>query len=345
MKRILQIDGGGIMGVIPSTIMAQLEERTNKPLCDCFDLITGTSTGAIIGGAISAGVSARQIASLYLDKGRDLFTKRSLWVPFVRSKYDRGPFITEIAQTQTENRDEQGQKIPLGDIKLSDLNTLFMATAFNLCSRRTHFIKSWYQKDQPYPLVDVISWSALSAAYYFGKINRADYKWCHYEPDGLESYECCRYPSPSSKPPNHSSQKEGAVFQDGGQGAHNNTLGYILMEIMTNSWTQDEEIYILSLGSGDLNPYVPYNQAVKISSLKQILLSFFQARGESIVDQVLAALHVSHINPKIHFKRLDKTLSNKEVGLDKVEYIEKYQQYGLELSQQITDEELRIIVN
>jgi uncharacterized protein len=341
MKRILQIDGGGIMGVMPSTILAQLEKRANRPLCDCFDLITGTSTGAIIGGAIAAGVSAKQIASLYFDKGRDLFTKRPLWVPFVHSKYDRGPFITEIAKTQTENRDEQGHKISLGQIKLSDLNTLFMATAFNLCSRRTHFIKSWYQKDQPYPLVDVISWSALSAAYYFGKINRADYKWCHYEADGLEAYEKCRYALHQS--PNTKVQKQGAVFQDGGQGAHNNTLGYILMEIMTNSWTKNQEIYILSLGSGDFDPYVPYQQAMKITSLKETLLYFFQARGESIVDQVLAAFHVSRVNPKIHFKRLDKTLNKEEVGLDKVSYIEKYHEYGLELSQQITDEELKII--
>ena len=66
MKRILQIDGGGIMGVIPSTVLASLEEKlSNKPLCKCFDLITGTSTGAIIGGAIAAGVPAKEIASIY----------------------------------------------------------------------------------------------------------------------------------------------------------------------------------------------------------------------------------------------------------------------------------------
>ena len=54
MKKILQIDGGGIRGIIPAVILSYLEEKCGKPLCQCFDLITGTSTGAIIGGAIAA---------------------------------------------------------------------------------------------------------------------------------------------------------------------------------------------------------------------------------------------------------------------------------------------------
>jgi len=125
MKRILQIDGGGIMGVIPSTVLASLEEKLdNKPLCKCFDLITGTSTGAIIGSAIAAGVPAKKIASIYTDKGKTLFTRRTLWNPknWLRSKYAREPFIDEIAKTETINLDKQGNRIPLGQIKLSDLN-------------------------------------------------------------------------------------------------------------------------------------------------------------------------------------------------------------------------------
>jgi len=53
--RILSVDGGGIRGIIPGTILAQLERMlqdlsgdTNRKLADCFDMIAGTSTGGIL---------------------------------------------------------------------------------------------------------------------------------------------------------------------------------------------------------------------------------------------------------------------------------------------------------
>lgn len=54
--RILCLDGGGIRGIIPATVMKYVEEqlaiRTNNQLArisDYFDMIVGTSTGAILG--------------------------------------------------------------------------------------------------------------------------------------------------------------------------------------------------------------------------------------------------------------------------------------------------------
>jgi patatin-like phospholipase/acyl hydrolase len=53
--RILSIDGGGIRGIIPATILwyleERLQERTNNPearLSDFFDFFAGTSTGGIL---------------------------------------------------------------------------------------------------------------------------------------------------------------------------------------------------------------------------------------------------------------------------------------------------------
>ena len=55
MKRILSLEGGGIRSLytlqVLSKIEALLKERANDPnyrLCDHFDLIAGTSAGAII---------------------------------------------------------------------------------------------------------------------------------------------------------------------------------------------------------------------------------------------------------------------------------------------------------
>jgi hypothetical protein len=45
--RILYIDGGGIRGIIPAMMLAELERRTNTPIAKLFDYVVGTSTGGI----------------------------------------------------------------------------------------------------------------------------------------------------------------------------------------------------------------------------------------------------------------------------------------------------------
>jgi len=47
-KKVLSIDGGGIRGIIPATILAYIEEKTQKNIADMFDFISGTSTGGIL---------------------------------------------------------------------------------------------------------------------------------------------------------------------------------------------------------------------------------------------------------------------------------------------------------
>lgn len=90
-KKILACDGGGILGLISVEILARLEDelrtRTGRPglvLADWFDLVCGTSTGAIIAACISAGLSTEQIRRFYLDSGADMFHRASV---FKRLKY------------------------------------------------------------------------------------------------------------------------------------------------------------------------------------------------------------------------------------------------------------------
>ena len=67
-KQILALDGGGIRGALTVGFLARIEqilrERHGRPdllFCDYFDLIGGTSTGAIIAAALSIGMSADEV--------------------------------------------------------------------------------------------------------------------------------------------------------------------------------------------------------------------------------------------------------------------------------------------
>ena len=51
--RILAIDGGGIRGIIPALVLAEIEDRTGRRVADLFDLVAGTSTGGILAAALT----------------------------------------------------------------------------------------------------------------------------------------------------------------------------------------------------------------------------------------------------------------------------------------------------
>ncbi len=71
--RILSLDGGGIRGAFATAFLAEVERRLGRPLVDYFDLIAGTSTGAIIGSGLAYGRSAEKMRRFYLDYGREIF--------------------------------------------------------------------------------------------------------------------------------------------------------------------------------------------------------------------------------------------------------------------------------
>ena len=76
---VLTIDGGGIRGLIPGTILAFLEAR----LADYFDCIAGTSTGGLITSMITTPgedkrplFAARDINRFYFDNCPRIFPQR-----------------------------------------------------------------------------------------------------------------------------------------------------------------------------------------------------------------------------------------------------------------------------
>jgi uncharacterized protein len=127
-KRILALDGGGIRGIVTLEILARIESllreksggRNDFVLADYFDFIAGTSTGAIIGTALSLGMSVTDIHSFYLDTGRQMFEQASVLRRF-RYKY-------EDRQLSRKLQEVFGTETTLGSDRLK---TLVMAVMRN----------------------------------------------------------------------------------------------------------------------------------------------------------------------------------------------------------------------
>lgn len=60
--KVLSIGGGGIRGLIPAMVLAEIEQRMGKPICRLLDLIAGTSTGSTL--ALGLGLSKPATGSL-----------------------------------------------------------------------------------------------------------------------------------------------------------------------------------------------------------------------------------------------------------------------------------------
>lgn len=63
--RVLTLDGGGAKGFYTLGVLKEIESMINCPLHQKFDLVFGTSTGAIIASLISLGYSIDTILELY----------------------------------------------------------------------------------------------------------------------------------------------------------------------------------------------------------------------------------------------------------------------------------------
>lgn len=65
--RILSLDGGGAKGFYTIGILSEIEAMTGQPIYKSFDLIFGTSTGAIIAALLARGETVTKMHSLYKD--------------------------------------------------------------------------------------------------------------------------------------------------------------------------------------------------------------------------------------------------------------------------------------
>ncbi|MBK8966789.1 MAG: patatin-like phospholipase family protein [Lewinellaceae bacterium] len=142
-KRMLALDGGGIRGAVSlgfiERIEAILRERHNNPdllLCDYFDLIGGTSTGAIIATLLATGRSSSELIEMYTSLGGKIFGDKYSLLQIgskMKASYDDKPLQEELKKL-------------FGDIRLGDEA---IRTGLNINAKRADTFSTWSMINHP----------------------------------------------------------------------------------------------------------------------------------------------------------------------------------------------------
>jgi predicted acylesterase/phospholipase RssA len=136
-KVLLSIDGGGMRGIIPLAMLAELEAQLGRPIYEMVDMVGGTSTGAVIAAGIGLGMSAQTLLDqVYKDRLPAAFPPRNVlfWLRYLagglRHLYDIEPFRRALAPlAMGKTIGDLGQPIVLLTVKdLRTSNTYFVVS-------------------------------------------------------------------------------------------------------------------------------------------------------------------------------------------------------------------------
>ena len=231
MRRVLAIDGGGIRGIIPAMVLADLEARTGRAASDLFDLVAGTSTGGILACALTrAGddggpmYAASDLVQLYVEEGPVIFDRDLL------------RRVRTVDGLLDERYADDGLRAALerylGDTRLSQARTPIMLLAYELERRFAFFFRSTRAVADPtYDFTMADAAHATSAApTYFEPVRVTDVA-------GHDTY----------------------TLVDGGVFATNPAM-CALVDVAQDGSTGGVDV-LLSLGTGEHTRPIPYAQA------------------------------------------------------------------------------------
>lgn len=155
--KALAIDGGGIRGLIPALVLAEIERRTGRTIASMVDVIAGTSTGAIIACALGRPnpMRAERVADVYTVDGPKIFHRSLLKTVtsadgYLHTLYDDTQLVASL-------------KTHLGPGRLTDAATKVLITTYDLHARSTLLLRS--DRDDV-SLVDAAHASSAAPTYF-----------------------------------------------------------------------------------------------------------------------------------------------------------------------------------
>jgi uncharacterized protein len=227
-RRLLSIDGGGLLGLIPAEALIKVEQQLDQltgqpqPLCNRFDLIGGTSTGAILAAGLALGLSATHLRDFYIQFGHEIFHKSFLPVRFWHS-YPSGPLEKHLKEVFADTT--------LGSDKL---RTQIMIVAKNATLGNDWFFTNnpknrFFQQNSGLPLWQIVRCSSAAPTYF--------------------PPEAMTIPAGDGQP------ARTYEFLDGGVSSYNNPALQVFLEATIpaygHGWPMGtDQLLLLSLGTG-----------------------------------------------------------------------------------------------
>lgn len=172
--KILTLDGGGMRGVLSAQLLTHIEavlfQQTGRRLHEYFDLIAGTSTGAILASGLAVGKSAEQLVQLYLKQGRRIFPYTGLGSYFSPKRWGlivqhglSAPKFSHDGLRQVL-REQFGQR-RLDE--LSDRGPKLLIPTYDTTTRHPLIFKSWEQTPHAHTrLWEVVLCSASAPTFF-----------------------------------------------------------------------------------------------------------------------------------------------------------------------------------
>ena len=285
--RVLSIDGGGMRGLYSCAyLQGMLNTGNAKHGVDLndfgkqFDLIVGTSTGAILGTGLAAGIPLSEICNLYTEYGLEIFPEKlpdaaTKLVFHPRSKLNmRGDAALKKTLKSKFNDLTLGQLYQNRQIGLA-------ITAVNCATHRAYVFKTPHDKtsnhrDDDVTLVDACMASSAAPIYRsIAVINQEE------------------------------SLLDNSMFIDGGLWANNPVL-VSLIEALRNA-DKDQEIEIFCLGTSPapagsvLNEDDPHWGLIKWKFGGRAIE--YAMDSQSVVYDQMAEMLLGHINKKVSVTR------------------------------------------
>ncbi|WP_289118242.1 patatin-like phospholipase family protein [uncultured Idiomarina sp.] len=132
--RILALDGGGAKGFYTLGVLKEIEAMLGCPLYKRFDLVFGTSTGAIIASLIALGYEVDQIHALY--------TAHVPRVMSSRSASERTAALQELAKEVFKDKPFEDVKTDIGIVAtrwMTERPMIFKSSVANAHGRKGTF--------------------------------------------------------------------------------------------------------------------------------------------------------------------------------------------------------------
>ncbi|MHC5758891.1 patatin-like phospholipase family protein [Nostoc sp.] len=288
--KILAIDGGGIRGIIPTMILAEIEKRTQKPIFSLFDLISGTSSGGILALGLTkprldlevtdsspvAQYSAEDLLQIYLEYGAEIF-----YEPFWEQVLGQLEDIFVQPKYSSEGREEIIRQY-FGDTPLENNLKEVFVTSYDIEQRIPIFFTNKLEKQQ----TESKKFRKLCAGFTLTDA-------------ALATSATPTYFSPYRVGSSHNSNGFYTLV-DGGVVA-NNPANLAILEAQISRQENKQvlntdDILLVSLGTGSLTSVYPYDEVKKWGLLQwaKPLLNIVLDGGSEVVAGELERLFESN---------------------------------------------------